>query len=1167
MQDYIYLFFDSARLLLLLLLAAVLLWRGARILSQAYVGWNAIIIGLILVFLASIIDLFDDYPIFKPILDLLSNHTWTLLEKVFGYFLGTVFISYGIYKLVPSLSQINQATNSLNFGNKSPNNETSRSSIGLKHPLDELMASEQRYEILSELSAEGIAIHSDGQILEVNQAFCRQSGYAYQELIGMKICELFTDECIPEMQQRVSAQNTEVYESIFVRKDGSQWPAEIQGREFIYNGKQARAATVRNISQKKQMLEQLNTALQYRHQVIHNTPIILFALDTQGVITLIDGKSVESLEFSNKDIVGQSIFELFKDNKDIIQETHRALTGVNVQYQTIVNDICFGITLTPLFDAQKNVIELSGVAMNITSRHKAELAMRESEEKYHAIVDGIAQIGDGLLIIDKNHKIIYMNSILKDWFGEQTGQICYRSFGGEDAGICEYCKLKEVTEENHNVLYQIEKPNGRHYEIVGAPIKLSDGRIAKLEVIRDVTDVEKAAEKLRMLSYAVEQSSSSIIITDCDSHIEYVNQQFCENSGYSAEEVLGKKTSILKSGLTSDKIYQDLWQTITRGKNWHGELLNRCKNGELYWERSAISPFKNPNGKATHYLAIKEDISQQKKSEETLRLSATVFNTASEAVMISDANNTIQMVNKAFCQITGYEEQDIIGQNPVILSSGRYDSDFYKKMWKTLQNEGHWEGEIWNRRKNGEVFPEWLAITLVKDNNNQLSHYVSLFSDISKRKKDEERILYQANYDALTRLPNRNLFKDRLSQAIERAERDKHHMAVLFIDLDRFKHVNDSMGHLAGDQLLQEVSNRLLASFRASDTTARLGGDEFTAILSDFIEVHVVEDTVIKLLDKLEMPYLIDNIETFISASIGIAVYPDDGQDVDTLLINADNAMYRVKDTGRKGYHFFTQEMNVEAQERQILDTALHQALDKNEFILHYQPIIDLSDEQTISTEALVRWQNPERGLVSPLQFIPLAEDTGLIVPIGEWILYTACHEAASWTAKNGLLPGVSVNLSVRQFQRQDITKLVRKVLSETQLSPERLTLEITESLLVIDDMSILSSLHELREMGVELSIDDFGTGYSSLSYLKRFPITKLKIDRSFITDVTTDSENAALVEAILSMAQSLGLKVIAEGVETREQVDFLKARNCDRIQGYYFSRPVPGDELEWVNQ
>lgn len=1162
MPDLSYFLLESVRLIALLAILFLVLRRTSKVFDTHLPGWNFLFSGLILFILGSTIALLNINPTLNPLFKLFSPLTWEILEKGLGYLIGSLCFGIGFYRLIPVLSDYRAASQLVHSvtQSKPDSNQT------LSHAFSYFRENENRYKLLSNLANEGIAIHHDGIIIEANHAFCRHSGYHYKELIGMEIWRLFSEDCIKEMQQRVANKDTNAYESIFIRRDGSQWPAEIQGRHFSYQGKNARAATVRNISHEKLMEQKLNAIERHRQQIINNTPIILFALNSQGMIELVDGKDMTALNLSRDELIGQSMFDIFANNSTIIESTQQALNGKAVTYQATVKDRHYDVTLQPILDTHNKVSEVSGIAMDTTNRYLAEKAMRESDDKYRAIVDGIAQIGEGILIIDDDFRIHYMNSILIDWFGDQTGNVCFTSFGGKEASACEYCKLKEVTENKQNVLYQVQKPNGHIYDIVGAPIRLIDGRTAKLEVIRDVTEVEMAAEKLRMLSHAIEQSSSSLIVTDADSHIEYVNQKFCQNTGYTEEEVLGQKTNLFKSGYTNPKVYDELWDTITAGNDWQGELLNKRKNGELFWERTAISPFINPKNGVTRYLAIKEDITEQKKAEEILRLSATVFDTASEAVMITDKENRIQMVNKAFYRITGYREEEIIGKDPGLLSSGRHAPDFYETMWQILHEKGYWEGEIWNRRKNGEVFPEWLSITLVQDDNQHLSHYVSLFSDISKRKKDEERIIYQANYDALTGLPNRNLFKDRLSRAMQQSDREKQLVALLFIDLDRFKQINDSMGHVAGDKLLQSAAKRLSQSIRSTDTLARLGGDEFTVIMSGFEDVHAVEDSVNKLLSRLDIPYILNGVETFISASIGVAVYPDDGDDLDTLLINADNAMYRVKETGRNGYHFFTHEMNVEAHKRQELDTALHQALENDEFILHYQPIIDLSTDHPVSAEALVRWLIPNQGLVPPGQFIPLAEDTGLIVPIGEWVLFNACREAAAWQMDNGVSPGVSVNLSVRQFQRNDVTSLVTQALSETGLAPQLLTLEITESLLISDDQNVLKTLHELRDLGIELAIDDFGTGYSSLGYLKRFPITRLKIDRSFIMDVTNDPESAGLVEAILAMAKSLGLKVIAEGVETKAQVDFLKQRQCERVQGFYYSRPQPLEKLDWVD-
>ncbi|WP_419799990.1 putative bifunctional diguanylate cyclase/phosphodiesterase [Terasakiella sp.] len=562
------------------------------------------------------------------------------------------------------------------------------------------------------------------------------------------------------------------------------------------------------------------------------------------------------------------------------------------------------------------------------------------------------------------------------------------------------------------------------------------------------------------------------------------------------------------------------------------------------------------------YAVVRVDLTEQKRTQDQLQLAATVFQTASEAMMVTDKDDIIQMVNPAFSKITGYSEREVLGHSPTLLSSGHHNAAYYKKMYLDLQNTGTWQGEIWNRRKSGEIYPEWLSISTIYDDDGEVLQRVSLFTDITSRKKSEERIHYQANYDSLTDLPNRNLFKERLNHAINMARRSKDRVALLFLDLDNFKHINDTLGHLLGDELLRQVAERLRSLFRESDTIARLSGDEFVIIINEANYDPDLQHLLTRLLECLSLPYALDGNTAYTSVSVGATFFPDDAQSGDNLLKNADAAMFKAKEMGRNTYSFFTPEMNNRAQERHTLEVALHKALDKKHFLLHYQPIVDPHTQTVVSTEALVRWNDPEKGLISPDKFIPVAEDTGLIVPMGEWILRQACTDAAHWQKEEGFNIGVSVNLSSRQFMRSDIYGLVKDVLKESQLPASKLTLEITESLLVEDENEILKTLRKLRDLGVLLSIDDFGTGYSSLSYLKRFPITTLKIDRSFICDILSDSEDSALTQAILSMAKSMNLKVVAEGVENAGQAEYLKERQCDLIQGFYYSKPLALEDL-----
>ncbi len=550
-------------------------------------------------------------------------------------------------------------------------------------------------------------------------------------------------------------------------------------------------------------------------------------------------------------------------------------------------------------------------------------------------------------------------------------------------------------------------------------------------------------------------------------------------------------------------------------------------------------------------------------SQRDLRQAAVVFENTAEAITITDTDNRIIAVNQAFTRITGYKEEEVLGCNPSLLNSGRHDEAFYQTMWRSIKETGHWRGEIWNRRKSGEIYPELLTVNTVKNDAGEITHYVGIFGDISALKETESKLEYLAHHDALTGLPNRLLLNDRLAHAIKRAARGKNQVAVLFLDLDRFKTINDSMGHPQGDRLLQLVATRLSKSLRAEDTIARLGGDEFVLVIEELKsrqDVALVAENILALFGR---PFQLDEREVFIDASIGIGIYPEDGADSDTLLRNADAAMYRAKSEGRNTYQFYIEALTAEALERLTLESSLRRALERDEFRLFYQPQFSLVDGALVGAEALIRWFHPEMGLVSPAKFIPLAEETGLIVPIGEWVLQEACSQQRSWQQAGWPPLKIAVNLSARQFHKPGLVKVIANILEKTGIEPAWLELELTESIIMRDAEATIRLLKELHQMGLEISIDDFGTGYSSLSYMKRFPIHKLKIDQSFVRDISTDKDDAEIVASIIALAQSMNLRVIAEGVETEEQLRYLVARGCHEAQGYHYSRPVPPEEIE----
>jgi diguanylate cyclase (GGDEF)-like protein/PAS domain S-box-containing protein len=559
-------------------------------------------------------------------------------------------------------------------------------------------------------------------------------------------------------------------------------------------------------------------------------------------------------------------------------------------------------------------------------------------------------------------------------------------------------------------------------------------------------------------------------------------------------------------------------------------------------------------------LRLEREINERKAVEADLQLAASVFEYSMEGIMITDADAHILSVNKAFTDITGYSADEAIGKTPRLLRSNLHDESFYQELWASLEQEGMWQGEIKNRRKDGELFPVWSNISAVRDEHEQVRRYINIFTDITDKKLSEEHIYRLAHYDILTGLPNRALLQQRLQQALQLAKRHRHKLAILFLDLDRFKLVNDTLGHAVGDQLLQQVGKQLTACVRKADTVSRLGGDEFVIILDDLASTDAAAQIATKVLETLSRPFNLHGHDVYVTASAGISLYPDDGEDANHLFKNADTAMYRAKEQGKNTYRFYTEEMNMAVTERLALESQLRRALDEERMCLHYQPRVDLDTGRIVGMEALLRFIDPRQGTLAPGRFISIAEDTGLIIPIGKWVFRAACQQYRVWREQGLDVPHISVNMSGRQFMDAGLVDSISGTLEETGINAENIELELTETFLMENPQKTISVLGELKSLGFNISIDDFGTAYSSLTYLKRFPVDKLKIDRSFISDIPDDADDIAITKAIIAMARNLNLWIVAEGVETEAQLSFLKAHGCEEVQGYYFSRPLDVD-------
>lgn len=776
----------------------------------------------------------------------------------------------------------------------------------------------------------------------------------------------------------------------------------------------------------------------------------------------------------------------------------------------------------------------------------------------------VALASDAILVLDDQGVIRYANAAAERLFDRPIEALLKEVFGF-------------VVTPDEPTEIEIARADGAIASADMRSVDMAmDGQQMSVVYLRDVSERKQAEQEAlrRETFYAtiLEDLPELICRWLPDGTITYVNANYCRYFGRTCEDLIDKRFLPQSPEEDSERIERELADNLRRlaassdkeNAFFVTEARTFRADRELRWQRWLNRGLFDSAGRVTEIQSTGQDITEQRKTEEQLRLSAAVFDNTSQGIVITDTTPEIIAINRAFTEINGYSAEDVLGRNPNLLKSGCHEPEFYAAFWSELLAQGHWRGEIWNRRKDGEIYPQWVSINAVHSESGLTTHYVGVFSDLSDIKRSEAQIERLAHRDPLTDLPNRLLFRTQLEQALLRAGANRTRVGMLLVDIDGFRHVNDSLGHTVGDLALREVAKRLTALVRIDETVARISGDELALLIEADADIDTRAAMMAERIgESLRKPFQVNDTEILMSASIGIAGYPEDGTDVSELLQNCDAALYQAREAGGNTYRHYARSLTDHARERVTLTSELNRAIERDELVLHYQPLVETATGRITGLEALVRWQHPERGMVFPDNFIRLAEETGLIIPLGAWVLRRACNQALEWGAAELPFGRIAVNVSGIQVQRSDFTRTLASILHETGLDAARIELELTETIVMDLREDAPQLLGDLKRLGIALAMDDFGTGYSSLAYLKGLPFDTLKIDRSFISGLPDDVAGGAIVTAITTLCNDLAFEALAEGVETEAQRQFLLGVGCRRAQGYLFSRPVPPEEVE----
>ena len=1028
-------------------------------------------------------------------------------------------------------------------------------------------------EALSEIGDAVVITDSSANIIWVNRAFQQLTGYSPDEVISR------STRILKSGQTR-----REIYEDLWrTILGGKRWSGELINRRkdgALYHEEMTIAplmdpdgsitnfvAVKRDITERKRLIDRMEMLA----NAVGNSSNHVVITSPAGNIAYVNQALLETLQYSREDLLGKHFRVLVSNSNpvDLIEKigNPRGWKGECWARRSDGKDLPMLLNASAIRGEDGRVLGLVGIAQDISEQKRLNERMQMLANAVENTPNIVGMAGpDGRIIYANRRLLENLQYRIEEVLGRHFSELVSKNNPPEllqeiltansrPAGWIGECLVPRKDGTDISALLSSSAVFGENGQLLGL-----------LGIAQDISE-QKVSEKELMFKNALLQAQAEttidgILAVDQSKRIILSNRRFAEIWNIPQELIDAREDEPLLRHVLEQIADAPAFLERVEDLYNHPEERSkdeiRLKDGRVLDRYS--SPLLDPENRYLGRIWYFRDITERIRHEERLRLWSQVLDQSAEGIFICDMQERILVVNRSFEQLTGYSSEEVVGKTPRILQSGRHDERFYLEMWRTLISTGVWRGEIWNRRKTGELYAEWLSISVVYDRAGTSTHYIGIFSDVTARKRDQEKILRLAQFDALTDLPNRVLLLERLNQTIQTAARKNIRVAVMFLDIDRFKEVNDSLGHHVGDLLLQTVGKRLTNVTRQGhDTVARMGGDEFVVIFPEVTDPKQMTKVAQKLLSCFLEPITLDQHHLTVTGSIGISIFPEDGSDAHELIRNADAAMYQAKNAGRNNFKFYTSDLHERATEILSTENALRLAIERQEFVLHYQPQVNIQTGKLVGMEALVRWKRPNVGLVLPATFIAIAEERGLIVPIGDWVLEEACCQAAQWQKSSVLSVPIAVNVSAVQFGHRHFVEHLFDTIGRHNLQPSRLDLEITERVVIRDPERTAEKLRALHAKGFHLSIDDFGTGYSSLSYLRRFPFDKIKIDRSFIAD--EDGKN--IVAAIVALGRSLDLKVIAEGVETRQQMENLRVQGCDEAQGYLFGPAVSAGDFE----